>query len=94
MYDFSGQRVRPRLPKTAAIAQRRTCAVCHTTETPRWRCDGTLCNACGFRVEQEAWEQVRFEEELQKQQQARHQAQQQQARPQAQQQHSNRERPF
>lgn len=27
----------------------RQCSVCGTTETPKWRCNMTLCNACGLR---------------------------------------------
>lgn len=31
------------------IAIPRSCLRCGATETPRWRCEKTLCNACGIR---------------------------------------------
>ena len=31
----------------------RSCAECGTTETPKWRCNGTLCNACGLKYPME-----------------------------------------
>ena len=32
----------------------RSCAECGTTQTPKWRCAGTLCNACGLKFPMEA----------------------------------------
>ena len=32
----------------------RSCAECGTTQTPKWRCSGTLCNACGLKFPMEA----------------------------------------
>ena len=31
----------------------RSCSECGTTETPKWRCSGTLCNACGLKFPME-----------------------------------------
>ena len=31
------------------VAAQRKCAECGATETPKWRCNGTLCNACGLK---------------------------------------------
>ena len=51
----------PHIPKEAATAPtearkpseptklKRSCAICGTTETPKWRGGGTLCNACGLK---------------------------------------------
>ena len=36
-------------PEMDANGVERRCLVCGTTETPKWRCGMTLCNACGLR---------------------------------------------
>jgi len=33
----------------------RACTACGTTDTPKWRCGMTLCNACGLRTAKEAF---------------------------------------
>jgi len=33
--------------------RQRNCAECGATETPKWRCNGTLCNACGLKYPRE-----------------------------------------
>ena len=38
----------------AAMPRRRECAKCGVTETPNWRCNGTLCNACGLKAQRGA----------------------------------------
>jgi len=34
-------------PMTTALTDR-VCSICGVTKTPKWRCGGTLCNACGL----------------------------------------------
>ena len=48
------RRVPPSLPHLlcagrAAVASARQCRCCGATHTSKWRCSGTLCNACGLR---------------------------------------------
>lgn len=39
----------PPPPAANPDAPVRRCMACGTTETPKWRCSMTLCNACGLR---------------------------------------------
>jgi hypothetical protein len=42
-------RKKPRLGPEMDETGNRQCAACGTTQTPKWRCGMTLCNACGLR---------------------------------------------
>jgi len=44
---------KPRQPPQADDSGR-TCTVCGTSTTPKWRCGMTLCNACGLRTSKKA----------------------------------------
>ena len=43
------RKMKPRLGPEMDETGNRQCVACGTTQTPKWRCGMTLCNACGLR---------------------------------------------